>query len=280
MSSCLASQASTLVVLLSILAGVAAGVFLRFAGGWRPEQVIWFSLPGNLFMRLLTCLSMPLVLPKLVAAIGSMDPSTGSRILFRVLLFYGILNIIIETTGVLVFFAFNTGQEEVLIGTNKSEVSETSIPLSFAVQDLLFNLVPDNIFTTPFLRYKTNRVETNNSVVTYEAGHDNHANILGLVAAATALGVTIAHIGEKASPVLEFFASLSLLTSLMMEVVIKWMCPVGLASLVASQILLVKDPVKSLHHLTMFVITMLAGTVYIVITMLAGRVLGYIGNIM
>ena len=259
MPSCLASQLSTLVVLFSILAGVGAGVLLRFAGGWSQEQVIWFSLPGELFMRLLTCLSMPLVLPKLVTAIGSMDPITGSRILFKVLLFYGILNIMIETTGIIVFFAINSSQvtED---KENATNIAETSLPLSYAVRDLMFNLVPENIFTAPFLRYQTVVTEINHTV-SYQGDQAEHANILGLVAAATALGVTIAHVGEKASPILEVFRSLSLVTSLMMEVVIKWMCPLGLASLVATQILCVKDPAESLGQLTKFVLTMLAGRI-------------------
>ena len=200
---------------------------------------------------------MPLVLPKLVTAIGSMDPVTGGRILFKVLIFYGILNIIIETTGVLVFFAINSteGSEE---RSNSTGSHENSLPLSFAVRDLMFNLVPENIFTAPFLRYQTTVTEMNNTI-TYNGDHADHANILGLVAAATVLGVTIAQVGERATPILQFFSSLSLLTSLMMEVVIKWMCPLGLTSLVATQILSVKDPTKSLAQLTKFVVTMLAG---------------------
>ena len=257
MPSCLATQVSTLVVLFSILAGVAAGVFLRYAGGWTQEQIIWFSLPGELFMRLLTCLSMPLVLPKLVSAIGSMDPTTGGKIIFKVLSFYGILNIMIETTQILVFFAINS-TEAIEEKTNTTGAVETSLPLSYALHDLLFNLVPENIFTAPFLRYQTVPTETNNTM-SYHGNHVKHTNILGLVAAATALGVTIAHVGEEASSILQFFTSLSLLTSLMMEVVIKWMCPLGLASLVATQIVTVKDPSKSLGHLTKFVVTMLAG---------------------
>ena len=79
--SWLASQRGTLAALASILLGLALGLVLRAAVGeaaaWRAEELLWVALPGHLFMRLLSGLSMPLVLPKLVSAIGSMHTGLG-----------------------------------------------------------------------------------------------------------------------------------------------------------------------------------------------------------
>jgi Na+/H+-dicarboxylate symporter len=254
---CLKSQTSTLIALLSIIAGLVAGVLLQYSVDLRPDQIVWIALPGELFMRMLTCLSMPLVLPKLVTAIGSMDPTSGGKILGKVLIFYGIVNLIIEITGILIFYAINSFVISEEKGTTLT-VSENILPPSFFLHDLLFNMVPDNIFTAPFQRYQTKIVEINDTI-TYSGDKADNNNILGLVVAATALGMIIAKVGDPAKPLLQFCSSLSMVTSTIMEIVIKWMCPPGLFSLMASQILLLQDPVKSLKELTMFVITVVTG---------------------
>ena len=75
--SAVSGQSSTFVALLSIVVGGAAGVALRYNGEWveQQEDLVWLAMPGQLFMRLLQCLSMPVVLPKLVSSLGTMEVS-------------------------------------------------------------------------------------------------------------------------------------------------------------------------------------------------------------
>ena len=156
--SCLASQGSTVAALSSILLGLGLGLLLRHAVGAGQEwqHRILLSLPGHLFMRLLTALSMPLVLPKLISAIGSMDAAMGGKVLARVLVFFGVFNIAIETSGVLLFQAISpvTG-----LGPQYNSSSEDTqpppLPPVLAIRDLMFNMAPANVFTTPFRRFKT-----------------------------------------------------------------------------------------------------------------------------
>merc|ERR1719250_368289 len=105
LSQSLKGHGGTITALLSIVSGVIFGSLLRNFCDLRQEEIIWIALPGELFMRMLTCLSMPLVLPKLVTAIGSLDPKAGGKILGKVLLFYATVNIVIEITGILTFYA-------------------------------------------------------------------------------------------------------------------------------------------------------------------------------
>ena len=152
---------------------------------------MWLSLPGNLFVRTLSCLAMPLVLPKLITAIGSMDLKIGGKCLGQVLLFYGALNIIIETSGVLIFHAVIPNDKEIL-STNTTESDyETQLPFSFAIKDLIFNLAPDNVFTAPFRRFRTKVQEVDGKLVFLE-DFSLDPNILGLVIVSSAFGVAIA----------------------------------------------------------------------------------------
>ena len=192
---CLQDQRATFSALISLLLGLGLGLLLRhtLGGGeqWREEDLVWLSLPGNLFVRTLSCLAMPLVLPKLITAIGSMDLKIGGKCLGQVLLFYGALNIIIETSGVLIFHAVIPNDKEIL-STNTTESDyETQLPFSFAIKDLIFNLAPDNVFTAPFRRFRTKVQEVDGKLVFLE-DFSLDPNILGLVIVSSAFGVAIA----------------------------------------------------------------------------------------
>ena len=158
--SCVGSQGSTVAALASILLGLGLGLLLRHAVGagqeWQHQHLLLLSLPGHLFMRLLTALSMPLVLPKLISAIGSMDASLGGKVLARVLVFFGILNIVIETSGVVLFHAISpvTGLGP-QFNSSTADRQPPPLPPALAIRDLVFNMAPANVFTTPFRRFRT-----------------------------------------------------------------------------------------------------------------------------
>ena len=124
-----------------------------------------------------------------------MDLGEGGKSLGRVLLFYLLLNIVIETSGVLIFQAVFLNEEEIsILPTNKTEPDQTvqHLPFSFALQDIIFNLAPDNIFTAPFRRYQTHISAGIEGHVNYTDSFSPDTNILGLVIVSSALGVAIA----------------------------------------------------------------------------------------
>ena len=65
-----------------------------------------------------------------MAALGSMDAQTGGKILAKVLVFYTLLNIVIECNGLAIFLAINPGKDSdvKLENLNQSQTSET-LPL-------------------------------------------------------------------------------------------------------------------------------------------------------
>ena len=196
----LQEQRATVSALASLLLGLALGLLLRHLQGgghlWRSEDLVWLALPGNLFMRTLSSLSMPLVLPKLITAIGSMNLVEGGRSLGRVLLFYAVLNVLVEVCAVLIFHAVFAAEEEEMpmLSTNRTQPEPVaSLPFSLAVPDIIFNLFPDNIFTAPFRRYRTQVSKDNEAgKEIYTKGFSPDPNILGLVIVSSALGVAIA----------------------------------------------------------------------------------------
>ena len=83
----------------------------------------------------------------------------------------------------------------------------------FAMRDIAFNLVPENVFTAPFQRFQTLQVVTPGKEVAnvqrsraeahFEGKLVDGANVLGLVAAAAALGAAAAIRKEEGKMVVE-----------------------------------------------------------------------------
>lgn len=179
----------------------------------------------------------------------------------RVLIFYGCLNLVIEMTGVCVFLLLQpagTSEHNLYNSSESLAVDNEVLPPSFAIKDLAFNMVPDNFVTAFFSRYQT-AVKFEGADVVYVGEQSPTSNILGLVVVSAALGVGIAKVGSDAASLLSAVTALSTVCSLLMEVVVTWVCPVGLASLIATQVVIVVEPGQALSQLGMFILTMVVG---------------------
>ncbi len=54
--------------------------FLFFTEKWTEREVIYVSFVGKLFLRMLKALILPLIIPSLVAAVGSLDMSLSGKV--------------------------------------------------------------------------------------------------------------------------------------------------------------------------------------------------------
>ena len=107
--------------------------------------------------------------------------------------------------------------------------------LRFAMRDIAFNLVPENIFVAPFQRFQTSQVATlvkakepgivvledpidrGEGKADFEGKSFDGANVLGLVAAAAALGTAAALRKEEGRLVVEVRARLNFQLNLTLE---------------------------------------------------------------
>ena len=53
---------------------------LFFPEPWTDREVMYIAYIGNLFLRMLKALILPLIIPSLVAAVGSLDMSLSGKV--------------------------------------------------------------------------------------------------------------------------------------------------------------------------------------------------------
>uniref|UniRef100_A0A8C9DHH4 Amino acid transporter n=1 Tax=Prolemur simus TaxID=1328070 RepID=A0A8C9DHH4_PROSS len=166
-------------ILLTISA-VVIGVSLAFA--LRPyqltyRQIKYFSFPGELLMRMLQMLVLPLIVSSLVTGMASLDNKATGRMGMRAAVYYMVTTIIAVFIGILMVTIIHPGKGS-KEGLHREGRIET-IPTADAFMDLIRNMFPPNLVEACFKQFKTQystRVVTR-TIVRTENGSELGASV-------------------------------------------------------------------------------------------------------
>merc|ERR1711884_534387 len=94
----LRQSALTIATVGGVLIGVILGLSLRTREEpWSNREKMYLGFPGNLFLRMLQCMILPLIIPSLIVAVGNLDLRLSRRLGLQAILYY------ITTTTIAVF---------------------------------------------------------------------------------------------------------------------------------------------------------------------------------
>uniref|UniRef100_A0A8D2JT92 Amino acid transporter n=1 Tax=Sciurus vulgaris TaxID=55149 RepID=A0A8D2JT92_SCIVU len=166
-------------ILLTVSA-VVIGVSLAFA--LRPyqltyRQIKYFSFPGELLMRMLQMLVLPLIVSSLVTGMASLDNKATGRMGMRAAVYYMVTTVIAVFIGILMVTIIHPGKGS-KEGLHREGRIET-IPTADAFMDLVRNMFPPNLVEACFKQFKTQystRVVTR-TVVRTENGSELGASL-------------------------------------------------------------------------------------------------------
>jgi len=125
-------------ILFALLAGAVFGIFL-------PDQVGLIKWIGDLFLRGLNMVVIPLVISSIV--VGIVNVGTGSnlsRLGLKSILFFLSTTLVAIVTGLLFVNIFKPGNNVNLV---KSAVTGVAVVPKSSFVDMLVNIVPSNIFS-------------------------------------------------------------------------------------------------------------------------------------
>uniref|UniRef100_F7A2W4 Amino acid transporter n=1 Tax=Equus caballus TaxID=9796 RepID=F7A2W4_HORSE len=142
-------------ILLTVSA-VVLGVSLAFA--LRPyqltyRQIKYFSFPGELLMRMLQMLVLPLIVSSLVTGMASLDNKATGRMGMRAAVYYMVTTVIAVFIGILMVTIIHPGKGS-KEGLHREGRIET-IPTADAFMDLVRNMFPPNLVEACFKQFKT-----------------------------------------------------------------------------------------------------------------------------
>merc|ERR1712051_643326 len=242
-------------------------------GIYTPRQASYVGYPGKLFLNMLKCLIIPLVVPSLIASIGSLDFRMSGKVGLRAVCYYMTTTLIAVTLGIILTITIRPGlanTEEELHHREGRNTTTTDTLL-----DLLTNCFPPNLVQATMQQYKTELIYPGNVAIEdpmsgalldplvreswkMTGSWSNSTNILGLVIFSVVTGIAISISGEEGRPLLQFFQSVS---HVMMKVT-SWvvhLAPIGVCFLIAGEILHMKSVLAELTKLAWYLITVCLG---------------------
>ena len=276
MKGCLGENALTFATMVGVITGVVLGVILKSAkeGRYTEREAMYVAYVGKLFLNMLKCVIIPLIIPSLIAAVGSLDLSLSGKVGGRAIAYYMLTTVLAVILGIILVTSIRPG----VASNEELENSPTAgkgrnVTTADTLMDLLRNSLPPNIVQATVQQYQTMliypgpgvtddngiiRNETDRTTWKYKGAWSNSTNILGLVVFSIVTGIAIAMCGEEGEPLLKFFQSVSVV---MMKVTtwIIYLAPVGVCFLIAGQIIMMKSFADTFAKLGWYFATVLIG---------------------
>nr|XP_046245117.1 neutral amino acid transporter B(0) [Scatophagus argus] len=243
---------ANLLVILTV-AGVIIGVFIGLGVrnvALTKTQIIYIGFPGELLIRLLKMIIIPLVVCSLVSGAASIDPKALGKLGGWAMLFFLVTTLIASSIGVVMAFILNPGS----VPISKPGLSDQDdVPVAKEVidsfLDLIRNIFPSNLVSAAFQSYATtykliprNTSDGNTSFsekVPVGIEQDG-MNILGLVVFAIVFGIALRKLGEEGEILIKFFNSFNEATMVLVSWIM-WYAPLGIMFLVAGKIVEMED---------------------------------------
>ncbi|XP_017689208.1 PREDICTED: excitatory amino acid transporter 4-like isoform X2 [Lepidothrix coronata] len=141
---------------LFTIAAVLLGIILAFS--LRPyqltyRQIKYFSFPGELLMRMLQMLVLPLIVSSLITGMASLDSRVSGKMGMRAIVYYMVTTVIAVFIGILMVIIIHPGKgsKDKLHREGRIEQVQTTD----AFMDLVRNMFPPNLVEACFKQYKT-----------------------------------------------------------------------------------------------------------------------------
>ncbi|XP_077571522.1 excitatory amino acid transporter 1-like [Stigmatopora nigra] len=262
------------------VAAVIIGIILGFA--LRPYKMSYrdiklFSFPGELLMRMLQMLVLPLLVSSLITGMAALDSRASGKMGMRAVVYYTTTTVIAVFIGIIMVLIIHPGKGSKEEFTNQQQIERVNTADAFL--DLIRNMFPPNLVEACTKQFKTQyakrvvhiNVTVNKSVFLLNGsklmateemipvpGAVNGINALGLVVFSMCFGLIIGKMGDQGQPLRDFFDCLNE-AIMRLVAIIMWYAPIGILFLIAGKIVEMEDITAMGGQLGMYTITVICG---------------------
>lgn len=270
---------------LGVILGAVFGCMLRVASPIHPDIVMVISFPGDILMRMLKMLILPLIISSLITGLAGLDAKSSGRLGTRAMVYYMSTTVIAAVLGVILVLIIHPGNPKLKEGLGEGEKNDDVSSLD-AFFDLIRNLFPENLVQACFQQVQTvtkkmevameedvnatattaveslvaNLTKEPQIIIKKTLQMKSGMNVLGLIGFFIAFGICMGKMGDRARLMIEFF---SILNEIVMKLVllIMWYSPFGIACLICGKIISIKDLEVVAKQLGMYMVTVIVGLI-------------------
>ncbi|XP_069133834.1 excitatory amino acid transporter 1-like isoform X1 [Argopecten irradians] len=262
-------------LVVTTLLGVAVGFAIGFgvrATNPSDDDLMWLGIIGELYLRMLKMMIVPLIIASVIAGTATMDPKSNGKISMVCIAYLILTNFIGSLVGCIMAVIIRPGAGMSNSGSSR-DLDSVTMETQDIFADLLRNLLPDNLIQASFQQTQTKyHIETvlknltmNGTVISREfkqisgkyVGSAGSSNILGLIMASMLFGVATGAVRDAGMTFGNFFTSA---TDVIMQI-LKWIIrttPFGVASLIAKTIASTENIQEDFRRLGVYSATVIA----------------------
>uniref|UniRef100_A0A673FR52 Amino acid transporter n=1 Tax=Sinocyclocheilus rhinocerous TaxID=307959 RepID=A0A673FR52_9TELE len=229
-----------------VLVGVGLGMMVRNMNLTRA-QMTYFAFPGEMLLRMLKMIILPLVVCSLISGAASLDTRSLGKLGGIAVSYFLVTTLIASSIGVALAFIIKPGVGAGALNTNNLGLEGVSSNKETADSflDLARNLFPSNLVAAAFRS------------VPYGTDADG-MNILGLVLFAMVFGVALRKLGAEGEELIRFFNAFNEATMVLVSWIM-WYVPFGIMFLVGSKIVEMEDVVLLVSSLGKYIFASILG---------------------
>ncbi|XP_048109546.1 excitatory amino acid transporter 5 [Alosa alosa] len=275
---------------MAVITGCVLGFMLR-GQAVSSQAKIYFSFPGELLMRMLKMLILPLITSSLMSGLSSMESKACCRMGVLTVTYYLWTTFIAVVVGIILVIIIKPGS-----GTEMESHRLGGGPVmtsADALLDLVRNMIPSNLIEATFQQYKTDLIPVPKTTVKTtvqpnfvyivpdesnpkgqsvlleltpppdilykpKPGSSQQMNVLGIVIFSATMGLLLGKMGERGLPLVNVCQCINECVMKIINAAV-WYFPFGIIFLVAGKILDMNDPSSLGKKLGWYGITVLAG---------------------
>lgn len=146
----------TFLTVVGVLGGTIVGLGLKQVDNeWSARHRMYLQFPGDVFLRMLKCLIVPLLVASITSAIGALDLSLSKKIAARSIIYYFVTTVCAVILGIILVSVLQPGAVDTFETDDSKSTTRRNVLTADTLMDLLRNMIPPNIVQATIFQYKT-----------------------------------------------------------------------------------------------------------------------------
>uniref|UniRef100_A0A3B4FHW4 Amino acid transporter n=2 Tax=Haplochromini TaxID=319058 RepID=A0A3B4FHW4_9CICH len=237
-----------------VLVGVGLGMMVR-SMNLTKAQMTYFAFPGEMLLRMLKMIILPLVVCSLVSGAASLDTRSLGKLGGIAVAYFLVTTLIASGIGVALAFIIKPGVGAGALNTNNLGLE--SVSSNKETTDSFLDL-----YATDYKMVAVGN-DTNGTTLYQKVPYGTETdgmNILGLVLFAMVFGVALRKLGDEGEELIRFFNAFNEATMVLVSWIM-WYIPFGIMFLVGSKIVEMEDVVLLVTSLGKYIFASILGHV-------------------
>ncbi|XP_063774497.1 neutral amino acid transporter A isoform X1 [Pseudophryne corroboree] len=264
----LRKNAIVILTVSGVLVGVGLGTAVR-SMNLTKAQMTYFAFPGEMLLRMLKMIILPLVVCSLISGAASLDTRSLGKLGAIAVTYFLVTTLMASGLAIALGFIIKPGAGAGALNSNALGIEDTITSNKETVDsflDLARNLMPSNLVAAAFRSHVTEyitytRNTTNGTIITERIPIGTEVdgmNILGLVLFALVLGVALKKLGPEGEELIRFFNAFNEATMVLVSWIM-WYVPIGIMFLVGSKIVEMGNLVLLVTSLGKYILASILG---------------------